>query len=266
MRALLSAAALLIAATASAQKPKTPPATQQKSTTPAAASSAPAKQAGAPATPAAPPKDPTSIAIYPLGSGAANGRPQGQAPDASLNVSVASRVANGFEGSNQWKVLNRADDQGVISEFSKTFDKDHMGSDVSVEDSKKLNARYVMTGRLDQVDQTPGNTKNGCTTFQVNFHFTVIIRDVETDATFASQTFIAGWPSANSQTIREVGTLQAAKPVTQAVTGAMNKLLGRKNSGPACKSDTQAESIEYSLIDVKNQVADWATSTAAQRK
>jgi hypothetical protein len=49
-----------------------------------------------------------------------------------------------------------------------------------------------------------------------------------------------------------------------------NKITGFLGGGGGakakCDPNAQSDALEYSLIDVKNQVADWATSTAGMRK
>ncbi|HEY4133121.1 MAG TPA: hypothetical protein VGM50_21065 [Gemmatimonadaceae bacterium] len=262
MRVLLSAATLLFAVTASAQRPKPATPVQQKPTPAPAAGKAPAIQAG---TPAGPPKDPTSIAIYPLSAGTVANGAQFRVGTTPINASIGSRIAQGFTSSTQWLVLDRTDDATLADEFSRAQKTENFNSSVIVEDNKKTNARFVLNGLLDQVEQTQGVDKN-CPTYRTTIHFTSTIQDVETGQTLASESFVAGWPSSNQNSIREVAKLRATKPISNMANKITGFLGGGGGAKAKCDPNAQSDALEYSLIDVKNQVADWATSTAGMRK
>lgn len=260
MRALIPAATLLLAMTASAQRPKTPPASQKSNP---ASSAASAKQAGAPAAEPKVAKDPTSIAIYPFSPGTVANVAQYQVGGMALNLAIANRVTEAFMASQKWIVLPRSQDQTLANEMTRAHGVGNFDSQVAVEDSKHLNARYILTGVLESVQQTTV-IEDGCPAYHISIQFNATITDVESDAALASKGFTGSWPSANAATLVTARAEKTQKDIANKAAQMFG--FGGKSKAQKCATDAQATAAQNALTDVKNLLAQWAAETYDSRK
>ncbi|MBL0939373.1 MAG: hypothetical protein IBJ03_10775 [Gemmatimonadaceae bacterium] len=217
--------------------------------------SPPVKKVVAKAAPAAAPKvapKPVgSVAIYPFAAGGLLKAQRYDTESGPVQVALGTRLLQSFVDSELWQVSDRTNDEKLLAEMDRTKGIANFKSPVILKDNVSVNARYIVVGSVERASVTSTRNSDGCMAHRASLGFTVQMGDVQSKLAVSSKTFAASYPSTNPETGREIGLRKAKLQVER---------LGQK-----CK-ETEADVLDWALLDAKHLVREWANATAERLK
>jgi hypothetical protein len=234
---------VLLGSTLAAQgtRPSAPPATGRTRT---AASSPSRKPAPAPNT----------VALFRFGVGTSFD------DDTTIGSVVTQRARQAFADSERWRVLDRSADRLLSSELGRIQDPSQFWSEVPVNVSAGLNARYVLWGYVESVDVRENRRRGKASTFEATIRFSVSLNSVEQRSVLATQSFVVRTLSLRAE---DAGS-QLRSGLGSAIRGAIR---GEKPSAERLADNTTAaatpqEAVERAAENVRAEVLTWATAQA----
>jgi hypothetical protein len=232
---------VLLGSTLAAQgtRPSAPPATGRTATA-AARKPAPA---------------PNTVALFRFGVGSSFD------DDTTIGSVVTQRAREAFVDSEKWRILDRSADRLLNAELGRIQDPSQFWSEVPVNVSAGLNARYVLWGYVESVDVRENRRRGKASTFEATIRFSVSLNSVEQRSVLATQSFVV-----------KTLSLRAEDASTQIKGGigalARGALRGEKPSAERLADNTTAamtpqEAVEKAAENVRAEVLTWANAQAA---
>jgi hypothetical protein len=196
-----------------------------------------------------------TVALFRFGVGSSFGN------DTTIGSVVTQRAREAFVDSGRWRILDRSADRLLNSELGRIQDPSQFWSEVPVNVSAGLNARYVLWGYVESVDVRENRRRGKPSTFEATIRFSVSLNSVEQRSVIATESFVVKTLSLRAEDAK--GQIKGGLGAT-----ARGLLRGEKATAEGLADNTIAattaeEAVDKAAENVRAEVLSWANSQAA---